>query len=188
MKKQLLILIIFIVLLILSSCSLLKFLPQFESRIDSINRIDKSERGIAKSRLLEILDALENKDANALKNMLSEEALEKAENLDEGIESFIEAYHGTYIEYKINTPSSGGRYDKGKCIEYYISVTIQITTEVDTYWIVFYDQTICEENPEKVGLRSLQIVRESEKRSWSGAYGIYELIGKIQEETDKESS
>ena len=172
MKKHLLILTISIIALTLSSCSLIASLS---SRTKQLNEIDKSDREIAENRLLEILEALENKDGEALKNMLSEEALSEAEDIDENIEYALDYYKGTHINYEIEIPQSGGKYDNGKRTEYHISGTFKVMTEIDTYLIALDEIIICDDNIEKVGITALQIVRDLEKKSWIGDLGIYVL-------------
>ena len=169
MQKKLSILSISIILSILSSCG---FISSLSSRTELLNEIDKSDRKIAEDILLEILEALENKDGEALKNMLSEEALEKAEDLDEDIQSVLQFYKGKHVEYKGDTPQTGGTYNYGNLTEYHFSSTFEVKTEIDSYLIAISGRTVCDDNPEKVGLHCVQFTKTSENRFYP-AYGIY---------------
>ena len=177
--KRILSLLMSTILLTLTSCSLILHLT---SRTELINEIDKSDKEIAESKLLKILDALENKDSEALKNMLSEEALNEAEDLDEDIQNVLDYYKGAHIEYKGDTPTSSGSYNAGKRTEYHVSSTFEVTTEVDSYYIAFYYQVINDKCPEKIGLRCIQIVKNAEKQPWNSALGIYVLTEKLREQ------
>ena len=182
LMKRLLSLIIATILLSLTSCS---FLPSLVSRTDLLNEIDKSDREIAEDILLEILDALENKDSEALKNMLSEEALSEAEDIDEDIGYVLEYYKGNHIDYKGDTPTSSGKYNNGKCTEYKFSSTFEVITEVDTYMIAVSGRTICDDNPKQVGLHCVQIIKASENRFFP-AYGIYVASEKRRKQENSE--
>lgn len=170
MKNRLLFLIIFIILFILTSCS---FIP---SRLKFLET--KSDKEIAESRVMEILEALENKDNEALKSMLSEEALSEAEDIDEGIKSFIDCYQGTHIKYE-EGHSTGGSLKYGQRAEYYINSSVDVTTDVDIYRILFLDYTVCADNPKKVGLYRIQIVRikdiVKDGFGWRKEAGIYAI-------------
>ena len=132
-----------------------------------------------KEKFLEILEALENKDEDALKAVLSEEAISKAENLDEGIKSFIDLYQGTHIGYEITTPFSGGSWENGWGTHYRIDVNVELTTEIDSYRIVFHYHALNEDDPKTVGVSCLQIMKKSYfySKSFKGsdALGIYAL-------------
>ncbi|GHV38630.1 hypothetical protein FACS189490_00860 [Clostridia bacterium] len=54
---------------------------------------------IADRRFFEILDALENKNSDVLKAMLSKHALSNAENIDENIADVFGYYQGKYVSH-----------------------------------------------------------------------------------------
>ena len=182
MVKKILSLAISVALLItlLTSCGIIV------SRLDTINKIDKSDRGNAERILLEILDALEKKDGEALKNMLSEEAIENAEDLDEDIQYVLDFYQGTHTEYTIGGITSGGSYRYGELVEYSIQTRFEVTTDVKSYVIAIGGNIIDEKNPEKAGLNCIQIVSATRTRDFVGLYGIYEGTEKTRKEKEKE--
>ncbi|GHV38641.1 hypothetical protein FACS189490_00890 [Clostridia bacterium] len=137
---------------------------------------------ILKNRIEAILKALKNKDAEALKGMLSEYVLTNAENIDENIEEFIAYYQGKRISYTEKLGTSGKTNHFGNISDRYVSGYCYVKTDADEYIIIFDEQVICEENPETVGLNFIQIARLSEYEldgrrrddfRWTGYPGIY---------------
>ena len=167
-------------LFMLTSCGMIV------SRLDTINKIDNSDRGNAERILIEILDALEKKDGEALKNMLSEEAIENAEDLDEDIQYVLDFYQGTHTEYKIGGITSGGSVRDGKRVEYSIQTSFEITTDIKSYIIATGGNIIDDRNPEKAGLSCIQIVEASNPQDFIGLYGIFVGTEKIRKEKEKE--
>ncbi|GHV38645.1 hypothetical protein FACS189490_00900 [Clostridia bacterium] len=141
-----------------------------------------NDETILDNRVKAILKALKNKDAEALKGMLSEYALTNAENIDENIEEFIAYYQGKRISYTEKLGTSGKINNFGHISDRYVSGYCYVKTDADEYIIIFDEQVICEENPEKVGLNSILIARLSEYEldgrrrgdfRWTGYPGIF---------------
>jgi hypothetical protein len=181
MKIKLLSLALSTFLLTLTSCGLSS---AFLSRTELLDKYTQSGDEIAEGILLEILDALERKDGEALKKMLSEEALGKAEDLDEDIQSVLDYYKGTHIEYTTKTPTSGSTYDKGKKTRYEFSSRFEVMTEVGKYYFSVSGRTISDDSPEQLGLKCIQITKVSD--DFFFAYGVYVVSEKRQKvETPK---
>ena len=59
----------------------------------------KSEQEISDERVKKIIETLEKRDVEKLKDMFSEKAILEVDNLDEQLESLIEFYSGDLVEY-----------------------------------------------------------------------------------------
>ncbi|GHV38626.1 hypothetical protein FACS189490_00850 [Clostridia bacterium] len=124
--------------------------------------LPKPDGKILEERLLEILEALENHDADALKGMLSEQALLDAKDLDNSIVEFMDYYQGTHISYNDKATTSSARSAFGNTKERVLSAAYTITTEVDEYRILFDDYVVYKKNPKKEGTYNVHIIRLSD--------------------------
>ncbi|GHV38634.1 hypothetical protein FACS189490_00870 [Clostridia bacterium] len=124
--------------------------------------LPKPDRKILEERFLEILEALDNRDADALKGMLSPQALLDAEDLDNSMLDFIDYYQGTHISYGNKAYTSGKTGGFGRTSERSIGGGYNVTTEIDEYVIIYRDYIVCKKNPKKVGLYHIEIIRLSD--------------------------
>lgn len=129
-------------------------------------RKTKDTGGMADKRLLQIVDCLEQKDGDALKNLFSVNALEEATDIDTGIDYLMQFYRGTMInDHEINQSevgerTSGHRGRDGETEE--IKARYIVTTEIDSYFIFFVDKTVDTYNPDEVGLYMIQIFKAND--------------------------
>ncbi len=117
-----------------------------------------SEEKMADARLEAIVQALESKDKEALKEMFSEKASEESEKLGTEIDGIMDFYKGDMKEYKGNNSSSSEfHYGKGKTE---IDGHYRVETTEAVYHIRFIDQVIQDEKSEEVGLYMIEIIPE----------------------------
>ena len=172
-------LILFIIIIALSlgllSCSSSK--SMLKKRLSDLNA--SNDNKIADIRFQNIIEALENKDKEALKKMFAPNALKEAKDIDGGIDYIMEFYKGKMKSRDNGTiPSKGLVEDGQKKSE--LDCEYIVTTDKDTYIVFFIDQIVDTKNPDNVGLYMLQIIKESDEDKefdWGGdktkCAGIY---------------
>lgn len=140
------------------------------------NRKEKEE---ADKMMKSIMEALEEEDKDALKELFSDYALENAETLDENIDELINFFPGCEDGYKGNV-STHRTSDYGE-ITNVIMAKYTVTNGDDTYelHITFYVEN--DKKPEKIGLYIIEVMTEEGKpegfkwRDEEDAPGIYVL-------------
>ena len=115
---------------------------------------------IAEETFNSIINALDNKDSEALKAMFSEKAKEEAIDLDEGIEYIINFYQGKMISTD-GAMNSEENFNSGKK-----KLTMRghytVKTDIDTY-IIFYVEKRNTADTDEEGLYMLQVIKESKE-------------------------
>jgi hypothetical protein len=117
------------------------------------------EDKLADKRFQEILDALNKKDHQALKNLFSPNAVKAAPNIDGYIESLMYLYKGKMISNSGGCYGGSGENDHG-AKTYEAQYKYQVTTNVDKYVVLFDDILIDTESPDNVGLKRLEIFKD----------------------------
>ena len=165
MKRFIFILISIILTFSLSSCSLL-----------SGGVWTANDRQTAEDRYQQIMKAIEEKDAEGLKNMFSPNALEEAEDIDGGIAYLMEYIKGDVwsTDLALHVTESNDHGDKIKTIR------CQATVATGTYIVFFIDIIQDTKDPDNVGLYMIQIFKKSEtdeqQYDWGNEYkcaGVY---------------
>ena len=90
--------------------------------------------------LNELIVALENEDAEAIKSMLAADLTVSSESIDDEIQDALELFDGKVISYdKLETVSGGESFDNGALTYSRISNghTEKIVTDTDTYKMSF---------------------------------------------------
>lgn len=138
-----------ILMLSLTSCSVVEELnSHYEGNlvIDQTENVSVSET---------VIEALENNDADAIKNLFSVRAKDLCPDLDEGIEYMLSIYEGEFIEVT-QTNASSTKYSSGgeRCMV--SSVCVFKTTE-NYYKLTWNAWTINEKDKEKEGVYSMKL-------------------------------
>ncbi len=105
----------------------------------------------------QVLEALSNRDSEAIKSLFSKKALEKAEDLDENIERAFAFFEGTIISAEQHSWSSGESLNYGlasKHVDFRLDVTTSKRDYI-IYIIYYYEDTI---DPNNQGLYALSIM------------------------------
>lgn len=118
-----------------------------------------SEDEIADQMMENIVAALDSGDADALKALFSKTALEEAIDIDQQISNLLMFYEGELDSFK-GFNSSSNDIEHGKNVKKQIIGQYQLTTDKETYRIIYYFNVIDEENPDKVGLSLLEVVTD----------------------------
>lgn len=125
-----------------------------------------------------IIDALDKQDAEALKGLFSEYALENAEDLDEKIEELMEFYSGSdeAIEGGMRS-SEGGKYYE----DWILNSVYTLKKNGQEYELRIVTIPMDKKEPDKVGLYLIEVMTEEAKpegfkwRNEEDAPGIYVL-------------
>ncbi len=118
-----------------------------------------SEDEIADQIMEDIAAALDAGDADALKSLFSKTALEEATDIDQQISNLLMFYEGELDSFK-GFNSSSNDIEHGKNVKKQIIGQYQLTTDKETYRIIYHYNVIDKENPDKVGLSLLEVVTD----------------------------
>lgn len=163
---------LFILCIFLTGCNF------FSDSRDNDIRYHKKEHFVRD----EIIQALDNQDAAALKSLFSNEALNEIEDIDERIEEYLAFYKGICIEYDSISGSESGM--SAVSFDHWY----EITTDEGQYEIYFdyiaRDEEFEAENKDivsdKIGLQAIVILNkeladELVYHPWPQQYDIYIL-------------
>ena len=177
MKKIVLVLLI-VCLLFLSACYSLA-----GSRLKMLN--EDNDEGKADARLEQIIEAIKNEDKDSLKKMFSQQAQDKADDLDGSMDSLFEFVQGdiqswdTIVHGATNESINDGSRIKGSNSWYYI------TTEKQKYLLFFVECTVDTDHPENVGLYIIQVMKAEDKDTYFHGGGPSTLPAGIDIPDDK---
>lgn len=129
-----------------------------EEYLSNTNRTDKQQ---AEEMMQEIINALEARDAEAIKELFSSYALENAYDLDGRIEELMDFYPGSNGGYEGNVRTHETT-DYGDKI-YVLMAKYTVTNDDETYQMRLTMETENDVNPEKVGLYMIQVMTEEAK-------------------------
>lgn len=96
-------------------------------------RYEDIRYGIHYSTMMEkIISALDAHDVSALKQLFSDDTVQRTESFDEKLEEFIGFYEGESVSYE----STGG-VEAGDMITYYVEKDYTVKTDAGSYCITF---------------------------------------------------
>lgn len=110
----------------------------------------------------EIIKALDNQDADAIKSLFSNDTIAQVVDIDEKITEYVAFYKGTFISYNSKSGSESGMMGD------YFNHWYEITTDEDEYVIYFEftsrDEAFEKENrkvvSDKIGLHAIVILKK----------------------------
>lgn len=127
------------------------------SRGERLTKELGSEQQMADQMMEDIAAALDAGDADALKALFSEAALKEATDIDQQISDLMNFYQGTMTEFSGDASSSTsteyGTTTKKQLIGQYL-----LTTDKESYRVIYDYNVIDKEKPDKVGLSQLELV------------------------------
>lgn len=106
--------------------------------------------------LVRLLQAVDQKDSEAIKEMFSKEALENIDDIDEKIDLFIETFPTWECEYDPVFGGMGKHANRGTVTKW-IKPTFDFESEGRQYVLKFIYYTEADENPDQLGLSMIQI-------------------------------
>lgn len=110
--------------------------------------------------LVRLLQAVDQKDREAVRELFSKEASEKIDNIDEKIDMLIETFPAWECKYDPSFSGMGKHANRGK-ITKWIKPTFDFESEGRQYVLKFIYYTKADENPDQLGLSMIQLYERS---------------------------
>lgn len=120
--------------------------------------------------LVQLLQAVDQKDRNAIKGMFSQEALENIDDIDEKIDQFIETFPTWECKYDPSFGGVGKHTNRGTTTKW-IKPTFDFESEGRQYVLKFIYYTEADANPDQLGLSMIQIF-ERYAQGYSGNFMV----------------
>ena len=167
---------IFSLVFSLTSCSgggILGFLHPYGPY--SPGKVDNGYDEIAETCFANIMDALNAKDVNQLKQLFFKDALQNAIDFDSNFNYLTDFLKGNILSTSKDS-AVGSLYETNAGLStVYISCAYKITTNVDTYILSFDDHIFNNKDSDDLGLYFLKIYKESD--SDKELYGVGDCAG-----------
>lgn len=174
MKRKIFILIAIVNIILLSACSL---------GSDKMIILDDSDKK-ADTRMKDILDALKDKDKDALKSLFSKKALSDADDMEGQLDYLFDFFQGT-VESWVRTGFSGDdSIEDGKKSTKLRSL-FTVKTDKDEYRFFLIDYSKDTINPDNKGLYTLRVIKKADEDTQFTNYEDMEIAGIYQPEDDK---
>lgn len=122
----------------------------------------------ANKTLGKLLEALENKDEDAIKSMFSKQALDEADDFNRSVDYLFDFFQGTVESYgwRNNTggPISDVTIEKGKK-QVELKSWFNVTTDQEKYIFFLLDYPKDTINKDNVGLYALRVVKAEDENT-----------------------
>ena len=118
-----------------------------------------SEQQMADRMMEDIAAALDAGDADALKSLFSKTALEEATDIDQQISDLLEFYQGKKQSFE-GDASSSTHTKYGEDIEKQLIGQYLLTTDKESYRVMYDYTVIDKDNPDAEGLSQLEVVTD----------------------------
>lgn len=132
-----------------------------------------SEQQIADNVMEEVSQALDAKDADALKEMYSKKTRDEDTKLEQQILDLIDFYKGKKKSYEGHIFSSNTK-EKGVNVEKLIKGMYELHTDSEDYRVYFKYKPVDEKNIDEVGLSSIELITETAYQKAVDADGSYD--------------
>jgi len=129
------------------------------SRGERLTKELGSEQQMADRMMEDIATALDNGDADALKSLFSKTALEEATDIDQQISDLLQFYQGKKQSFE-GDASSSTHTKYGEDIEEQLIGQYLLTTDKESYRVIYDYNVIDKDNPNAEGLSQLEIVTD----------------------------
>lgn len=155
MQRFIIGLILILSTLFLSSCSI------GGSRTEMLNK-DGSDKK-ADARLEQLIEAIKNKDKNAVKSLFSKQALSEAVDFDSKLDKLLNIFQGKIDSWEksdgatVFESTDSGRSKKEVKSYYYVN------TNKQKYFFLLRDYQVDMDNPDNVGLYMLLVVKAEDE-------------------------
>lgn len=166
MKRKILILVVLLVSLVFSACSIGG--SEMFSRFGRFFNVNSRE--LLNNTLEEALTSIQNKDKEKLKSLFAKNALNKIENLDDSIEELFSYYEGEYTSYD----DWGAFHETGE-IKYGNKITelrstYDIVTDKGNYRATMKMISVDTNDSDNIGVWSIYIIKAENDDDLSCAY------------------
>lgn len=143
------------------------------SRGERLTKELGSEQDMSDQIMEEIISALDERNADALKEQFSEEALGEATDLDQQIADLMNFYQGTMTDFSGHASSSTST-EYGEDVEKRFVGYYTLVTDKEAYRVAYEYICIYEDDKDKEGLRSLELVTQGFYENEINTVGPYQ--------------
>lgn len=152
-------------MLFLSSCSLGNL------RTEMLNK--DSDDTKAAARLEQVIEAIKNKDKDAVKSLFSQKALGEVDDFDGNINDLLDFFQGEVESWKKSSgPTVFESNDRGH-VKKEVSSYYYVNTDKQKYFFLLQDYPIDTDHPDNVGLYLLLVVKaEDREKIYDGSQKI----------------
>lgn len=148
MRRKLVVFVIFFSVIILSACSL----------------IGENNEKRSNVKFEEILEAIKNKNKDALKSMFSEKALREAADFYGSVEKLFNALEGEPDLWEWNDEGEkGSESSRDGYITKLVSSYYYVICDGEKYFFLIDEYTVNSQEPDNLGLSLLLVVREEDE-------------------------
>lgn len=135
----------------LNSCSL--------GGTNMLSRFSDNDQSTANARMDSVLEAIKNKDKDALKSMFSKKAADESENIDNSTGELFDFFQGNFVSYNdwnaVYTEETVNNGDRQKILD----STYDVVTSKQKYRVAIREITIDTANKDNVGIWSIYIIK-----------------------------
>lgn len=185
MKK--IFLLVIVLMLLLTSCSiggsqLERFFGddnqegKFFNTGSQIGRYIEDDSPAANKRVELILQALEDKDKNAIKSMFSKKALSEAEEFDSHLDYLFEFFQGDIQKWDECSPGTSEERKYGHVIKK-LSWWTYVYTDKEKYIFFLIEYAEDTDHPDNVGLYTLRVINAKDEDKEFERYDKMEIPG-----------
>lgn len=142
--------------------------------------------GLAADRMVEIVDAINNQDAAALKEQFTDYArAEYSAEIDEDLQYLLSLFPDGDLVWEDNgyRPSYSQEYRDGKAT-YVVRAPFRVSYEGKDYWLSFALFTVNEIDPDNVGIYKLGATPRTERRDSGPEEMFFEWMGTVPRPED----
>lgn len=155
MKKKIMLILVVIIMSIFGGC--FSFINR-QSNQSQLNQRYRSDKDAVVATEKQVVDALNLKNPQMLKDVFSKDATEHAYDLDIGIDYLFSLLDGEILEVYDSNFSASGYFDSGKKMSV-VSAWCYLKTAKSTYKLSYILYSINESAPEKEGVYRLNLYR-----------------------------
>ncbi|NFG22856.1 DUF5104 domain-containing protein [Clostridium botulinum] len=160
-KRTTIFIIVTIISLSLISCGTLRN-KMINERLNILNSSNDNE--VADKCVEKIINFIENKDKEGLKEIFAPSVLQEVNDIDGGIDYVIDFYKGKMesrseaTTSRLDSSADGKRITELRCM-------YTVTTNEDNYIVFFINRTADSKESNNIGVSMLQIIKESDKKN-----------------------
>ncbi len=168
MKKSICLIIVFILMLALSSCT---------KGGTSVHFFEDKDTRLVNTRMEQLFNAIKEYDGTALKEVFSQKALAETENINTEINNLFSFIQGDVISWsRDESPVVFDNVEYGKKSKQ-LSGWYGLETTEQTYLIFLVDYPIDTMNVENEGLYSLMIIEAEDENELTGTWEDWAIAG-----------
>lgn len=127
----------------------------------------------AEAKLVKVIEAINNKDKDALRAMFSKQALDEANDFDDRMNDLIIFFQGAVDSWKKSSGPTVFESNNYGHVKKEVSSYYYVNTDKQKYFFLLKDYPVDIDHPNNIGLYMLLVVKaEDEKKIYDGSQKI----------------